>query len=79
MAFPSSYYKNALEGASEMEWAEKKAERKAYRAKVGCKGCMYKQQGPWDTLVCGIGQTPHSGGWCKKWWSDQSERGPDEA
>ena len=77
MAFEEFCYRDpslAYEAVTARERKEAvKAERKAYRDRVGCKGCK-RALGP----VCGEGQTPHKGGFCKWWWDDRSPHEPTE-
>jgi hypothetical protein len=82
--YPESYYHDPKNGAvqelSKKEWYEAdKAARKRYKTHYGCAGCWHKGDEVFtDKYTCTIGQFPSVAGYCHKWWSDRSKRGPDE-
>ena len=53
----------------------RKAERKAYRADKGCKGCARYVR---ELDACGAAQNPHKDGFCKWWWDDRVGTKPPE-
>ena len=79
MALPEDYYKSALHGAINLEGQltkeQIKAERKAYRDRMGCGGCAYSEE-VIGVFMCNLGHTPHSGGWCKNFWDKRTGKLP---
>ena len=80
MAYPYEFYIRPELGAdyltNEARKAKIRAARKAYRAKVGCSGCFHRGEQILGKYLCGIEETPHSGGWCSHWWDRRTGKPP---